>query len=337
MKKRSFGYAAIYTIENKNGMVMEVSDFGATLYALTVPDKTGKLIDVVLGFDSPEEYMASTTGFGATVGRNANRIGNAAFTLSGKKYELAKNNGINNLHSGPDYYHCRMWEVKEVTDNSITLSLHSPDGDQGYPGAVTVDVTYTLTEDNGVCIDYYGVPDEDTVLNMTNHSYFNLNGHDFGNILGHELWLDADAFTPTDKRLIPTGEICPVEGTPMDFRVRKPVGKEIDANYEPLAFAGGYDHNWCLNGSGSFRKVAELYADVSGLTMKVYTDLPGIQIYAGNFLKEEVGKQGVIYRRRQGICFETQYYPDAVNHSNFPSPICKQGEAYRTRTIYKFI
>ncbi len=338
MKQRSFGEATLYTFENKNGMVMEVTDFGATLYALMVPDKEGNPVDVVLGYDSPEGYMGpSETGFGATIGRNGNRIGKATFTLNGKTYKLDENNNGNNLHSGLDYYHYRMWKVKETTENSITLSLHSPDGDQGYRGEFDVDVTYTLTDENELRIDYCGVPKEDTIVNMTNHSYFNLNGHASGNILEHELWVDADAFTPTDEELIPTGEICPVAGTPMDFRAKKPVGQDIEADYEAIQFGGGYDHNWCLNNKGVFAKVIELSSEVSGITMEVYTDLPGVQIYSGNFLVEELGKQGIVYKHRQGICFETQVYPDAINHANFPSPVVKKDEEYKTTTVYKFV
>ena len=344
MKQRSFGTgkngeaATLYTFENKNGMVMEVSDFGATLYSLIVPDKENNPCDVVLGYDNPDGYMGpSGTGFGATIGRNGNRIGKARFVLNGKTYELDKNNNGNNLHSGLDYYHHRMWAVKETTENSITFSLHSPDGDQGYPGTFDVDVTYTLTEDNALQIDYYGVPQADTIVNMTNHSYFNLNGHASGSIVEQEVWVDADAFTATDSELIPTGEIVPVEGTPMDFRTKKKIGRDIGENYEALVVGGGYDHNWCLNNNGKFAKVIEMSSDVSGITMEVYTDLPGVQIYSGNYLSEEKGKDGIVYHQRQGICFETQHYPDAINHDNFPSPVVKAGEEYRTRTVYKFI
>ena len=344
MQTRSFGKgkngeeSTLYTFENKNGMVMEVTDFGATLYSLLVPDKDGNPVDVVLGYDDPQGYMGpSGTGFGATIGRNGNRIGKAQFTLNGKTYELDKNNNGNNLHSGLDYYHHRMWKVKETTENSITFSLHSPDGDQGFPGNFQVDVTYTLTDDNELKIDYNGVSDADTIVNMTNHSYFNLNGHASGSIEGHELWMDADGFTPTDEELIPTGEIASVEGTPMDFRVKKLVGKDIDEDFEALKFGAGYDHNWCLNNNGKFAKVIELSSDVSGITMEVYTDLPGVQIYAGNYLDKEPGKGGIFYNKRQGICFETQGYPDSMNHDNFPSVVCKAGETYKTTTVYKFV
>ena len=344
MQQRSFGKntkgeaATLYTFENKNGMVMEVSDFGATLYSLLVPDKEGNLCDVVLGYDDPIGYEGpSGTFFGATVGRNANRICKGKFTLNGKEYQLDINNASNNLHSGLDFYSFRIWNVKETTENSITFSLHSPDGDQGYPGALDIDVTYTLKDDNSIQIDYYGVPEEDTIVNLTNHSYFNLNGHASGPITKHLIWVDADAFTRADEESIPTGEITPVEGTPMDFRVKKEVGRDIDADYEAVIFGKGYDHNWCLNNNGKFAKVAELNADISGITLEVYTDLPGVQIYTGNFLAEEPGKQGVVYKHRQGICFETQYYPDAINHDNFEGPVCKAGEVYKTTTVYKFV
>uniref|UniRef100_UPI00405768C7 aldose epimerase family protein n=1 Tax=Agathobacter sp. TaxID=2021311 RepID=UPI00405768C7 len=344
MKQRSFGKntkgeaAALYTFENKNGMIMEVSDFGATLYALWVPDKEGTLRDVVLGYDDPIGYEGpSGTFFGATVGRNANRIGKGIFTLNGKEYHLDKNNGNNNLHSGLDFYSFRIWEVKETAENSITFTLHSPDGDQGYPGELDMEVTYTLTEDNAVKIDYYAVPNADTIINMTNHSYFNLNGHDSGSVLTQSVWVDADAFTRADEESIPTGEIVSVEGTPMDFRVKKELGRNIEEAYEALIFGKGYDHNWCLNNHGEFAKVAEMSAEESGITLEVYTDLPGVQLYSGNFIMEESGKEGAVYHQRQGLCFETQYYPDAIHHENFESPVCKAGEAYQTTTMYKFV
>lgn len=343
MRKLCFGQnskgeaAALYSFENRNGMIMEVSDFGATLYSLYVPSRSGRLYDVVLGYDNPLGYEGpSGTFFGATVGRNANRIGNAAFSLGGKKFTLDKNDGKNNLHSGFDFYNFRIWQVKDFGENFITFSLHSPDGDQGFSGALDVDVTYTLTDDNTVKIDYYAVSDAETVINLTNHSYFNLNGHDSGSILKHTAFIDADKFTATDSESIPTGLLPDVAGTPMDFRTEKEVGRDIDADFEALRFGKGYDHNWCLNNNGEFKKVAELCGDVSGIAMEVYTDLPGCQIYSGNFLVEEKGKRGAVYKHRGGICFETQYYPDAVNHQNFAAPIFKAGEPYKTTTTYKF-
>ncbi len=330
--------ATLYTFVNKNGMEMQVSDFGGTLYGLLVPDKDGKKRDVVLGYDDPAGYEGpSGTFFGATVGRNANRICGGKFTLNGNTYQLDINNGSNNLHSGLDFWSFRIWEVKEVSDLSITFAMHSPDGDQGYPGAVYAEVTYVLTEDNTVELSYYAKSEEDTPINMTNHSYFNLSGHESGSIREQNLWLDADGFTPTNEELIPTGEVLSVEGTPMDFRVKKTVGRDIDMDYPALKIGKGYDHNWALNNHGEYAKVAEFSSDESGITMEVYTDLPGVQIYTANYLENEAGKHGVVYKQNQGICFETQYYPDAVNQKNFPSVICKKGEEYRTRTAYRFL
>lgn len=330
--------AALYTFVNKNGMEMQVSDFGATLFAVLVPDKNGEKRDVVLGYDDPIGYEGPAgTFFGATVGRNANRIGKAAFELNGKRYQLDKNDGNNNLHSGLDFWSFRIWKVRETTENSITFAIHSPDGDQGYPGTVDASVTYTLTDDNSIVISYYAKPEEDTPINMTNHSYFNMAGHNSGSVREQQVWLDADAFTSTNAELIPTGEVVPVEGTPMDFRTKKAIGRDIDADYEALNMGKGYDHNWALNNHGKYAKVAELSSEKSGITMEVYTDLPGIQIYTGNYLDNEHGKNGAIYNQNQGICFETQYFPDAVNHETFASSVCKKGEEYRTTTSYKFL
>ncbi len=345
VQKRPFGQnsrgqdATLYTFQNRNGMIMEVTDFGGVLYSLQVPTKAHGLLDVVLGYDSPAGYERPTnTFFGSTIGRFANRIGNAAFSLNGKTYSLDKNdNSCNNLHSGFDFYNHRVWQVTALGDDFITLSLHSPDGDQGYPGALDVDVTYTLTEDNTLRISYHAAAQADTPLNLTNHSYFNLNGHDSGSILEQLISVDADAFTPTDALSIPTGEIRSVDGTPMDLRTLKPIGQDIDADYEPLVFGKGYDHNWCLNNGGKFAKVAQMTSPSTGLNMDVYTDLPGVQVYTGNFLVEEPGKGGAVYRHRQGICFETQFYPDCVNHDNFPSCILEGGKTFETVTEFRFV
>lgn len=345
MKTREFGVnskrekATLYTFTNQNGVVMEVSDFGASLHALMVPDKEGDSCDVVLGYDTPMEYEAPCrTFFGVTVGRNANRIAGGRFTLNGKEYQIDQNQNGNNLHSGEDFYSFRVWDVNEIGDNCITFALYSPDGDQGYPGAVDIEVKYTLTDDNAVQIDYLALPQDDTIINLTNHSFFNLNGHASGSILEQEVWVDADAFTLTDETLIPTGEICPVEGTPMDFRTKKAVGRDIHRDYDALVLGGdGFDHNWCLNNNGKFAKAAEMSSPISGITMEVYTDLPGVHIYTGNYLKDELGKQGIVYKQYQAMCFETQYYPNAINQENFKSPIVKKGEEYRTRTVYKFL
>ena len=344
MKIKAFGKnkkgesATLYIFENQNGVEMHVSDFGATLQKLIVPDKNKIKRDVVLGYDDPIGYEGpSGTFFGATVGRHANRIGNGSFELNGIVYYLDKNNGNNNLHSGLDFWSFRIWNVKEMTENSITFSLHSVDGDQGYPGNVDVEVTYTLTEENGIVIDYFAATDKDTPINMTNHSYFNLSGHESGTVRDQYMWIDADAYTRTNEELIPTGEIVPVEGTPMDFRKRKKVGLEIDNDYEALKIGRGYDHNWVLNNHGDFKKIAELVSEDSGIGMEVYTDLPGVQVYTANFVENELGKDGIVYQMNQGICFETQYYPDSLNHKNFQSCICKKDTEYRTKTEYRFI
>jgi len=328
--------ATLYTFRNANGMVMAVTDFGATLHSLLVPTASGP-VDVVLGYDDPAGYEGpSGTFFGATVGRNANRIGGAAFTLNEKAYTLTANDGPNNLHSGLDFYSFRIWKVKSLGGNSITFALHSPDGDQGYPGAVDIEVTYTLGDDNSVRIDYLGIPQAETLLNLTNHSYFNLLGHASGSVLEHTVWMDADHFTMADEQSIPTGELLSVEGTPMDFRTPKTLGRDIDEDYPALVFGQGYDHNWCLNNKGAFAPVARLTAPDGSLTMEVLTDLPGVQIYTGNFISEEPGKDGTVYHRRQGVCFETQHYPNAINHPNFPSPVYGPQRIYRTSTAFRF-
>ena len=329
--------AYLYLLENKNGLKAYVSDFGASLVRLLVPDKDGTMLDVVHGYDDAAGYERGDAGIGATVGRSANRIGGAQIEINGVKYDLEKNDNGNNLHSGCDYYQKRIWNVENHSENQITFLLHSPDGDQGYPGALDMHVTYLLDDENTLNIHYEAVPDQDTVINMTNHSYFNLNGHDSGTVLEHKVTLDADYFTPADAESIPTGEIRSVEGTPMDFRKGKVLGEEIDADYEPLRFGGGYDHNWVLKNEGRFAKVAEVTSDKSGIRMEVYTDLPGVQMYTANFLDNEPGKDGASYEKRSAVCLETQYFPDAVHHDNFPSPVCRKGEKYDTRTAYRFL
>ena len=328
--------ASCYVLKNSKGMEAVVSDFGASLLKLYVPDKDGKTQDVVLGYETLEDYENGGDSLGATVGRVANRIGMAEFELNGKKYELTKNdNGENTLHGGIDFYNKRMWDVKEEDDTHVVFALVSPDGDQGFPGEVKIEVSYTITEENELKIHYHAIPDQDTLLNMTNHSYFNLSGHASGTAWNAKVWIDADAFTETDAELIPTGTVVPVEGTPMDFRKEKVVEKEVGADYTPLKLAGGYDHNWVLNGKG-FRKAASAESEETGIKMEVYTDLPGIQFYSGNFLAGSKGKEGAVYEKGYGICFETQYFPDAIHKENFESPITKAGEVYDTTTVYKF-
>lgn len=327
----------LYTMRNGNGMEVSVSDYGASLVCVRVPLQNGELCDVVLGYDDAAGYRNDTVFLGATVGRCANRIKGASVEINGIEYQLDKNDNGNNLHSGISYYQKRVWDVKENDDSHVTFCLHSPDGDQGYPGALDMYVTYSLDEQNMILIQYRAVPDQDTIINMTNHSYFNLNGHASGTVLEHTVKLEADCFTPADSQSIPTGEILPVDGTPMDFREGKRLGEEIDAVYEPLVFGGGYDHNWVLKNEGRFDKVAEVTADKTGLKMEVYTDRPGVQMYTANFLSGEEGKGGAVYERRSAVCLETQFFPDAIHQEQFPGPICRAGEVYETKTGYRFL
>ena len=328
--------AVLYTLTNENGMSASITNYGAALVKLNVPDKEGNLRDVVLGYDDVTGYEKGGGSFGAPVGRNANRIGGAVITIQDKAYELEKNDNGNNLHSGTNYYNKRIWNVGGKTDSKIEFVLHSPDGDQGYPGTLDMHVTYELTEDNELRITYDAVPDQDTIINMTNHSYFNLDGHDSGNVLKELVTLDADYFTRADAQSIPTGELVDVTGTPMDFRIPRALGEAIDADYEAVRLGKGYDHNWVLKNNGKFDKVAQAVSEKSGIVMEVWTDLPGMQMYTANFLDNEHGKNGAVYGIRDAVCFETQYFPDAVHHENFASPICKKGIPYHTVTSYKF-
>lgn len=328
--------AVLYTLTNENGMSASITNYGAALVKLNVPDKEGNLRDVVLGYDDVTGYEKGGGSFGAPVGRNANRIGGAVITIQDKTYELEKNDNGNNLHSGTNYYNKRIWNVGGKTDSKIEFVLHSPDGDQGYPGTLDMHVTYELTEDNELRLIYDAVPDQDTIINMTNHSYFNLDGHDSGNVLKELVTLDADYFTRADAQSIPTGELVDVTGTPMDFRMPRALGEAIDADYEAVRLGKGYDHNWVLKNNGKFDKVAQAVSEKSGIVMEVWTDLPGMQMYTANFLDNEQGKNGAVYGIRDAVCFETQYFPDAVHHENFASPICKKGMSYHTETSYKF-
>ena len=326
-----------YTVTNSKGAYMTAIDYGAVLKNLGMPGKDGSIIDVVLGYDDVASYELNPPHFGATIGRNGNRIEGGAFSLDGTDYQLAKNeNDRNNLHSGPDGYEFRMWEAAaDEAAGSITFSLVSPDGDQGFPGEFRVSVTYTLTEDNGVEIVYRGVSDHTTVANMTNHSYFNLNGHDSGLIMKHKLQIAAEGYVPVDEYAIPYGTVESVEGTPFDFRTAKEIERDAFIEDEQLAHTGGFDHNFALDGSG-FRKVAHAEGDVSGITMDVYTDLPGVQFYAGNAISGPVGKGGCDYQKHSGFCLETQYFPNSVNVLAFESPKLQEGEEYSTKTCYVF-
>ncbi len=337
--KKTFGAmpngetAYLYTITN-GVLTAEISDCGATLVRLFVPDREGNLADVVLGFDTPCDYIASGTFFGATVGRNSNRIRGAAFCLNGKVYPLDPNdNEKNNLHSGFDPFKNRLWQVIWCEKDSICLGLDSPDGDQGFPGNAQIRVTYTLDNTNSLCITYDAICDKDTVFNMTNHSFFNLAGHARPEeAMKQVLSAPARFFVVTDPLAIPTGELREVADTPMDFRLPKPIGKDIDKAYEALNILGGYDHCYEVFTT----PCAILSHPESGRTMAVSTDRPGFQLYTGNFLAGETGKDGVTYPHRSGVCLETEFYPDSVHHSDWPQPITKAGVPYHSETRYKF-
>lgn len=330
-----------YTLTNEQGASASFTDLGGIWLTMVVPDRDGKMADVVLGYDTVQGILTGPGHPGEPVGRNANRIGGAKFVLNGVTYELEKNSGgKHNLHSGPDYYRNRVWETQveeEDMGTRISFSLFSPDGDQGYPGNADITVSYTLTPDNSLKLDYHMVSDKDTVANFTNHAYFNLAGHDSGNAMNQKVWIDADAFTVTDRDSIPTGELAPVKGTPMDFTQMKPVARDIEADYEQLKWAGGFDHNWALNHpAGEVSLCAKAADEASGRVMEVYTDLPGVQFYTANSMATDMGKGRTAYHKRDGYCFETQYFPDSVNKPEFASAFLKAGEEYKTTTIYKF-
>ena len=327
--------ATLYLLKNRQGMEAKITDYGATLVRLLVPGQSNQTKDVVLGYDNVQGYEKGTLFFGGIIGRVANRIGGGKFQLSGKCYELKQNDNGNTLHSGRDFYNKRMWKVVEADDSHVAFLLKSRDMDQGFPGNVDVCVTYRLTQENELEIRYQAVPDQDTLLNLTNHSYFNLSGHASGDVLNQKVMIDADTYTRTDAQSVPTGEITLVDGTPMDFRRIKRIGQNIADDYEALIYGNGYDHNWVLSGRG-FRRAAAMYAEDTKIYMEVYTDLPGMQFYTANFVENEPGKEGVVYGRRQAACFETQYFPDAIHKEHFEGPVIKAGQTYKSVTIYKF-
>jgi len=341
-----FGYVEdavtyIYTLINSKGMTVEITNFGGAIISIMVPDNKGKFEDVVLGCDKLRDYLNQESYFGAIIGRFANRIENSSFEVNGIEYKLAKNDGENHLHGGTKEFDKVVWKadlLNEESGESLELTYISKDGEEGYPGNLNIKVRYTLTEENELKIDYYSTCDKDTVVNLTNHSYFNLSGHGSGNILKHKVMINADKFTINDEHSIPTGELRDVKGTPMDFSKLTEVGKNISNNYEQIIFGNGFDHNYVLNVNGkSPEKAAEVYDKESGRVMEVYTTKSGIQFYFGNFLDgSEIGKGGVHYEKRSGLCLEAQYFPNSINHKNFPSPILRAGEEYKHTTIYKF-
>lgn len=332
---------ALYTLTNKAGMEVCVTNFGGRIVSAMVPDNKGEFKDVELGFDNIQDYFPenNATDFGATIGRYANRIANGKIKVEGVEYQLPQNNYGHCLHGGPNGWQYKVAEVVEADGSHIKLKFDSPDGDANFPGHVTAFVTFTLTEENAIDIRYEATTDKTTVINMTNHSYFNLAGDPANHCVeDDELYLNASNFTPVDDTFMTTGEIAPVEGTPMDFREPKLVGKEIGADYDQLHNGKGYDHNWVLDTAGDDTVVAaELYCPETGIAMKLYTDEPGVQVYAGNFLDgTATGKKGVVYNFRHAICLETQKYPDTPNKPEWPTALLKPGETYKAHCVFAF-
>ncbi len=327
----------VHQITLKDGnLECDIITYGGALKALRCPDRDGNSVDILLGFDSLDAWTAQDKYIGALIGRFGNRIGGASFELDGVTYNLTANDGPNTLHGGPQGFDKQVWKVEKETANAVTLSLVSPDGHENFPGTLTVYVTYTL-EDNALRIDYQATTDKKTLCNLTNHAYFNLSGHNSGTVLDQQIQLFADHYTFAGPGSIPTGEIASVEGTPMDLRQPTAMGQHIDDAFDQLTAAGGYDHNWCVNGkSGELRPAARAYSPKTGIAMETLTDLPGIQFYAGNYLDGcPAGKGGAPYAKRWGFCLETQLYPDAPHHDNFQTALLEPGQVYKTTTIYR--
>jgi aldose 1-epimerase len=331
----------VFTLTSASGMEVRTIPYGAIIVSIKVPDRNRRFEDVVLGFDKLDDYVTRRTFFGAVVGRYGNRIANGRFTLDGKAYQLATNNGPNHLHGGVKGFDKLLWNAESFDrdgNSGVVYTLTSPDGDEGYPGTLKVRITYTLTTASELSVEYDATTDQPTPINLTQHSFFNLAGEGGGDILGHRLTIEADRFTPVDKTLIPTGELAPVAGTPFDFRQATPIGARIAADHEQLRNGTGYDHNWVLNRTqAGLVPAAHLEDPASGRTLDVSTTEPGMQFYSGNFLDGTVtGKSGHVYKQRDGLCLETQHFPDSPNHSNFPSPILRPGERYQSKTVFAF-
>jgi aldose 1-epimerase len=346
MNKTTFGKMPdgqaidLYTLTNRNGMKVTITNYGGRVVSLSVPDRAGKVADVVLGFDDLSGYLEPNPYFGALVGRYANRIANGEFRLNGVEYHVPKNDGPNALHGGIRGFDKRVWTAQDVSKQnpSLELTYLSKDGEEGYPGNLSVKVTYTLTDNDELQIDYTATTDKDTVLNLTNHSYFNLAGQGNGDILNHQLMINADRFTPINPTLIPTGELRPVDGTPFDFRKPIAIGARINDDNEQLKFGKGYDHNFVVKHQEAHLALAAQVTDpASGRVMEVLTTQPGVQLYTGNFLDGTIhGKGGKVYGYRSALCLETQHFPNSPNQSNFPSTELKPGQTFHETTIYKF-
>ncbi len=340
---RDFDSIKLYTLENESGMTVRVTNYGAIITSIIVPDRNGKRADVALGYDRVEDYINAVDKpyFGAVVGRYGNRIAKGEFTLDGETYSLLQNNGENHLHGGAIGFDKVVWAVDEyVEGKSLTLSYLAKDKEEGYPGNLELIIVYTLADDNSLVVDYHATTDKATPINVTQHTYFNLKGEGQGTILDHKLMLNAKTFTPVDESLIPTGEMPAVAGTPFDFTTAKAIGRDIDQQNEQLVFGLGYDHNWILNKDGKEGELslaAQVHEPSSGRVMEIYTTEPGIQFYCGNFLDGRLrGKSGKPYVHRGGFCLETQHFPDSPNQPNFPSTILKPGETYESKTVFKF-
>ncbi len=326
----------LFTLTNSTGMEVSITNFGGSLVRWLAPDKEGKLADVVLGFDSVEGYQNTPGYLGALVGRYANRIAGAYFELNGRGYHLAKNDGDNHLHGGERGFSHRVWDALVTGDASLTLTYFSPHDEENYPGNLQVKVVYTLRDTGELVLEYTAETDQDTIVNLTNHAYFNLAGHDQGSILDHVVRIYADQYVPVDAQCIPLGELADVAGTPFDFRAGRAIGEEIDADHPQIRNGQGYDHNFVLRpAAGALVQAAEVRHPASGRVLEVYTTKPGMQFYTGNHLAGSAGKGGCAYPRRSGFCLETQFYPDSPNRPSFPSPVLRAGERYHHITIYK--
>lgn len=330
---------ALFVLNNNNGMEVCVTNFGARIVSVLVPDRDGIMRDVVLGFDNIKDYQNVKSDFGASIGRYANRINQGNITIDGETIQLPQNNYGHCLHGGPNGWQYKVYKPVEVTRNSISFSLFSPDGDENFPGNVNAKVSYTLTDDNAIRIQYSATADAKTVINMTNHSYFNLSGNPSNPAIDHILYINASNFTPVDSTFMTTGEIASVEGTPMDFTTHKAIGQDIENPYQQLRNGKGYDHNWVLDTKGNVNELAaKLSCPSTGIAVEVYTNEPGIQIYTGNFLKGNVvGKNGVAYPCRASVCLETQHFPDSPNKPQWPSVLLEPGQKYYSECIYKFV
>jgi aldose 1-epimerase len=332
---------SLFVLKNSSGMEVAITNYGGIVTSIIVPDRNGKPGDVVLGFDKLDDYLAGHPFFGAIAGRYGNRIAKGSFTIDGKTYSLAKNNGPNHLHGGIKGFDKAVWKaeaIKTADGPGVKLTHVSPDGDEGYPGNLTVTVAYVLTDKNELKMDYRATTDKPTHVNLTNHSYFNLAGAGAGDILGHEMMINADRFTPVDAGLIPTGELRSVEGTPFDFRKPTTIGKRIDQDEEQIRYGKGYDHNFVLNRTGpGLELAARAFEPTTGRVLEVLTTEPGVQFYCGNFLDgKHVGKGGKAYKHRYGFCLETQHFPDSPNKPEFPTSLLKPGQEYKTTTVFKF-